>query len=90
MKTNLFLRLKQNMEKNQKERDTTGNIPGAKPLKGTYAEYRSDKLGEWRKKFNVDQNGFFKGGGILIFYFSSPKTSKRKCKRRFIRRTRSV
>lgn len=50
------------MENNQKERDNSGNVPGAKPLKGTYAEYRAEKLMEWRKKFNVDQNGFFKGG----------------------------
>ena len=83
------------MENNQKERDSTGNVPGAKPLKGTYAEYRAEKLGEWRKKFNVDQNGFFKGGGKLIIYifyhlFFSSKTRKRKCKRRFHRRTRGV
>jgi curved DNA-binding protein CbpA len=56
-------KLKENMENNQKERDSTGNVPGAKPLKGTYAEYRAEKLKEWRNKFNVDQNGFFKGGG---------------------------
>ena len=61
------------MENNQKERDTTGNVPGAKPLKGTYAVYRAEKLGEWRKKFNVDKNGFFKGGGkyFIFYYFSS-------------------
>lgn len=51
------------MENNQKERDNSGNVPGAKPMKGSYAEYRADKLKEWRMKFNVDQHGFFKGGG---------------------------
>ena len=77
-------KLKQNMENNQKERDSTGNIPGAKPLKGTYAEYRAEKLADWRKKFNVDQNGFFKGGGkkylfifLKFFYFSSKTRTRR-------------
>ncbi len=55
-----------NMEESQKKRDNLGNpiIPG--PLKGSYAEYRLEKLKEIRKKFNVDEHGFFKGGGILL------------------------
>lgn len=57
--------MKQNLEKNQKERDNSGNI-SAGPLKGTYADYRAEKLKEWRKMFNVDNHGFFKGGGKII------------------------
>lgn len=54
------------MEKNQKERDESGNAANAGPLKGSYADYRADKLKEWRKMFNVDDHGFFRGGGNLL------------------------
>jgi len=56
------------LEKNQKERDESGNAANAGPLKGSYADYRAGKLKEWRKLFNVDDHGFFKGGGNLITY----------------------
>ena len=52
------------MKENQAERDKSGNSVKPKPLKGTYGDLRLDKLKEWRKTFNVDDNGFYKGGGI--------------------------
>ena len=70
-KINFFIylfSLKKNLEKNQKERDESGNAANAGPLKGSYADYRAGKLKEWRKLFNVDDHGFFKGGGNLITY----------------------
>lgn len=44
------------------ERDITGNKIKPSPLKGSYAEYKLEKLKEMRKEFNVDDNGFYKGG----------------------------
>jgi hypothetical protein len=55
-----------NMEESQKERNNTGNPINPNPLKGSYAEYRLEKLKEIRKKFNIDDHGFYKGGGINI------------------------
>lgn len=52
------------MEESQKERDESGNFVKAGPLKGSYAEYRLQKLKELRKLYNVDDFGFYKGGGI--------------------------
>lgn len=52
-----------NMDESRKNRDDTGNEIKPGPLKGSYAEYRMEKLKEWRKKFNVDDHGFYKGGG---------------------------
>jgi hypothetical protein len=43
-------------------RDDTGNQIKPGPLKGSYAEYRLEKLKELRKQFNVDDLGFYKGG----------------------------
>lgn len=51
-----------NMEENKPERDLAGNKVKPSPLKGSYAEYRLEKLKEWRKKFDVDNHGFYKGG----------------------------
>jgi hypothetical protein len=51
-----------NMEENQPQRDQTGNVVKPGPLKGSYAEYRLEKLKEWRQKFNVDDFGAYKGG----------------------------
>ena len=55
-----------NMEESKKDRNNTGNNIQAGPMKGSYAEYRLEKLKEIRKKFNIDDHGFFKGGGIII------------------------
>ena len=71
------------MEKNQQERDVSGNNPNSAPLKGSYADYRADKLREWRKMFNVDNHGFYKGGGIFIRLKISSKTRTIKYKRKF-------
>jgi hypothetical protein len=54
------------MEESQKERDETGNFVKPGPLKGSYAEYRLQKLKELRSQFNVDDHGFYKGGGKCI------------------------
>lgn len=51
-----------NMEENQVNRDETGNQIKPGPLKGSYAEYRLEKLKEWRKMYNVDELGNYKGG----------------------------
>jgi hypothetical protein len=54
-----------NMEESQNERNDAGNSIKPNPMKGSYAEYRLEKLKEIRKKFNIDDHGFYKGGGIL-------------------------
>jgi len=51
-----------NMEENLPKRDQSGNVKKPSPMKGSYAEYRLEKLREIRKKFNVDDHGFYKGG----------------------------
>ncbi len=50
------------MEENVVNRDETANQIKPGPLKGSYAEYRLEKLKEMRKSFNVDDYGFYKGG----------------------------
>ncbi len=54
-----------NMEESQQKRGEDGEKIQPKPLKGTYAEHRLEKLKEMRKRFNVDDHGFYKGGGIF-------------------------
>jgi curved DNA-binding protein CbpA len=51
-----------NMKESEVERDNTANKIKPAPLKGSYAEYRLEKLKEWRKEFNVDDLGNYKGG----------------------------
>jgi DnaJ-class molecular chaperone len=57
-----------NAEKMKKEeeakmnRDSSGNQIKPGPKKGSYADYRLEKLKELRKQFNVDAHGFYKGG----------------------------
>jgi hypothetical protein len=53
-------------EESQALRDNQGNPIKPSPLKGSYAEYRLEKLKELRKQFNVDDHGFYKGGGRLL------------------------
>lgn len=55
------------MDENRKERDESGHVIKPGPLKGSYAEHRLQKLKEWRDKYNVDQHGFYKGGGFDTF-----------------------
>jgi len=55
-----------NMEESQKKRNNEGNVIKPAPLKGSYADHRLETLKEWRKKFNVDENGLYKGGGNII------------------------
>ncbi len=50
------------MKENEVQRDGTGNAIKPAPMKGSYAEYRLEKLKEMRRQFNVDDNGFYKGG----------------------------
>jgi curved DNA-binding protein CbpA len=50
------------MKENENERDKTGNVTKQAPMKGSYAEYRLEKLKQIRKEFNVDQYGSYKGG----------------------------
>jgi hypothetical protein len=52
-----------NMEESQKARDKEGNVVRPGPIKGSYADFRLEKLQEWRKQFNVDDHGLYKGGG---------------------------
>lgn len=54
-----------NMEEYQKERNSSANTVKPAAMKGSYAEYRLEKLKDWRSKFNVDKHGFYKGGGII-------------------------
>jgi hypothetical protein len=49
------------------ERDKTGHVIKPMPMKGSYAEYRLEKLKELRKQFNVDDHGFYKGGVPAAF-----------------------
>jgi hypothetical protein len=56
-----------NMKESQAERDSSGNTIKPSPMKGTYGDYRLEKLQEWRKAFNVDDHGLYKGGGILLY-----------------------
>lgn len=62
-RSNFDLHRMKNMEESQKERDVKGNVIKPGPLKGSYADFRMEKLKEWRKRFNVDDHGFYKGGG---------------------------
>jgi|LauGreDrversion4_2_1035121.scaffolds.fasta_scaffold545041_2 hypothetical protein len=55
------------MKESQAERDSSGNTIKPSPMKGTYGDYRLEKLQEWRKAFNVDDHGLYKGGGILLY-----------------------
>ena len=64
-KSIVFKTRMKNMEESQKKRDNLGNPIISGPLKGSYAEYRLEKLKEIRKNFNVDEHGFFKGGGFI-------------------------
>lgn len=50
------------MKESQRERDMTGNIPRPDFGKGTYGDFRQEKLKELKKKFNFDHLGNFKGG----------------------------
>jgi hypothetical protein len=50
------------MHESNIERDITANQVKPSPMKGSYAEYRLEKLKEWRKEFNVDDIGNYKGG----------------------------
>jgi hypothetical protein len=54
------------MDESQRERDKTGNFTKPRPLKGSYGDHRLEKQKEWRKLFNVDDFGHYKGGGIII------------------------
>ncbi len=49
-------------EEEKLKRDESGNSIKPSPLKGSYAEYRAEKLKEWRNKFNVNNQGLYKGG----------------------------
>lgn len=51
-----------NMKESEYQRDNTANKIKPAPLKGSYAEYRLEKLKELRKEFNVDDLGNYKGG----------------------------
>jgi curved DNA-binding protein CbpA len=51
-----------NMEENQQNRDVQANQVKPGPMKGSYAEYRLEKLKELRKQHDVDNHGFYKGG----------------------------
>jgi curved DNA-binding protein CbpA len=51
-----------NMKESEVERDVTANKVKPAPLKGSYAEYRLEKLKQWRNEFNVDDLGNYKGG----------------------------
>ncbi len=51
-----------NMKESEKERDVTGNTIKPAAMKGSYAEYRLEKLKEWRSQFNLDDLGNYKGG----------------------------
>ena len=50
------------MKEAEMNRDATANQVKPGLMKGSYAEYRLEKLKEWRKEFNVDDHGFYKGG----------------------------
>jgi curved DNA-binding protein CbpA len=51
-----------NMEETKMNRDSKGNQIKPGPMKGSYAEYRLEKLKEIRKSFNVNDHGMHKGG----------------------------
>jgi len=51
-----------NMEENKMNRDSKGNQIKPGPMKGSYTEYRREKLKEIRDKFNVNEHGMYKGG----------------------------
>ena len=59
-----------NMKESQAERDASGNTVKPTPLKGTYGDFRMEKLKDWRKAFNVDEHGFYKGGGKLYSHIN--------------------
>ena len=44
------------------KRDEAGNTPIASPKAGSYAETRLKELKEQRKKYNVDDFGYYRGG----------------------------
>lgn len=50
------------MEEAQKERDNAGNIKNDEVEKGSYGDFKLEKLKQWRKEFNFDHLGNFKGG----------------------------
>ena len=51
-----------NMEENKMNRDSKGNQIKPGPMKGSYAEYRREKIKELRDQFNVNEHGMYKGG----------------------------
>ena len=55
------------MKENQSDRDSSGNTVKPTPMTGTYGDQRMEKLKDWRKGFNVDDHGFYKGGGKFRF-----------------------
>lgn len=44
------------------KRDEAGNTPSSAPAKGSYAETRLAELKEQRKKYNVNDIGYYRGG----------------------------
>jgi len=54
-----------NMEESQQKRNEEGNQIKPSPIKGSYADHRLATLKEMRKKFGVDNHGFYKGGGNI-------------------------
>lgn len=51
-----------NMEKAKAERDNKGNTPTEEIMKGSYADFELEKLKNFRKRFNFDDLGNYKGG----------------------------
>lgn len=50
------------MDESKRERDSSGNFKADDYEKGSYADFRIEKLKQWRKDFNFDNLGNFKGG----------------------------
>jgi hypothetical protein len=61
------------MEEERLRRDKTGHIPKEKPKRGSYAELRMEELRIERKRYNVDDFGFYRGGGIMMRFIEEKK-----------------
>ena len=51
-----------NKNKMEKTRDFTGNLAKENYTKGSYGDFKKERMDKWRKEFNVDGLNNFKGG----------------------------
>lgn len=58
----IYNKYKDKLDKDNTNRDNTGNLVKEKYLKGSYEDFKKEAMKNWRKENNVDALGNFKGG----------------------------